>query len=264
MNVNSVDVHSPPGQGFKWGLGFYLCGWGQGLGSRKTGEDLGAGKGEKQNGHIHYLHTQAARRSTSRWLDKFALMTPGARGQLHSWSALGCPGQSCPPDGCRELGCQGHHRLLCWFLWTRTKKTPLLLAGKEREWQNGRKMLDLCYGEAVGPKKEGSETVCSPESPGQAPVWILSGQRHRSGVTLEALGPIPHGRKEGRGKPLWEKSCLHSWLVPMWSKLTFSLSPLLHHLLTRYPLHSPFYCLSSDAHLSWTSLSCLKFTAGAL
>ena len=46
--MNSVDVHSPPGQGFKWGLGFYLCGWGQGLGSRKTGEDLGAGKGRSR------------------------------------------------------------------------------------------------------------------------------------------------------------------------------------------------------------------------
>ena len=194
MNVNSVDVNSPPGQGFKWGLGFYLCGWGQGLGSRKTGEDLGAGKGEKQNGHIHYLHTQAARRSTSRWLDKFALMTPGARGQLHSWSALGCPGQSCPPDGCRELGCQGHHRLLCWFLWTRTKKTPLLLAGKEREWQNGRKMLDLCYGEAVGPKKGGSETVCT---------WVtwtscLSTQRSKTQIWGHTWGPGAHTTREER------------------------------------------------------------------
>ena len=44
------------------------------------------------------------------------------------------------------------------------QKTPLFLAGKEREWQSGRKMLELCYGEAVRPKKEGSETVCVPES----------------------------------------------------------------------------------------------------
>lgn len=50
------------------------------------------------------------------------------------------------------------------------QKTPLLLAGKEREWQSGRKMLELCYGEAVRPKKEGSGTVCVPESPEQAPV----------------------------------------------------------------------------------------------
>lgn len=38
----------------------------------------------RENGHIHYLHTQAACRSMSRWPGRFALTIPGAHGQPHS------------------------------------------------------------------------------------------------------------------------------------------------------------------------------------
>lgn len=89
------------------------------------------GKGEKQNGHIHYLHTQAGCRSTSRWPDRSALTTPGGRGQVHSWSASDFPGQSYRPNGCHGLGSQGHHKFPCWFLWTRTKQTSLFSAWKK-------------------------------------------------------------------------------------------------------------------------------------
>lgn len=128
-----IDDHYPPGQGCKWGHVFCLRVWGQVLGNRKTEEEqLGLGKGEKQNGHIHYLHTQAVCRSMSRWLDRSAQMTPGGHGQLHSWSASDCLGQSYPPNGCRVLGSLGHHRFPCWFLWTRTKQSPLF-----QHWRGG-------------------------------------------------------------------------------------------------------------------------------
>lgn len=65
----SVGVHCPQGGAFGVCLGAGV---------------LGQGRGEKQKGHIHYLHTQAVTRSRSRWLGTFALKILGARGQLHN------------------------------------------------------------------------------------------------------------------------------------------------------------------------------------
>lgn len=142
------------------------------IGSGKTR----VGKGEKQNGHIHYLHTQAGCRSTSRWPDRSALTTPGGRGQVHSWSASDFPGQSYRPNGCHGLGSQGHHKFPCWFLWTRTKQTSLFSAWKKESSRLAEKDTGpLLRGSSWAPSIRRVKTDCvQSELPRQAPSCITS------------------------------------------------------------------------------------------